>query len=786
MSQPERLGRYRIVGLLGSGAMGDVYLAEDPQIERRLAIKTVRVGGSDDEVQERKERLLREAKAAGKLIHPHVVTLFDYGEDQGVVYLAFEYVEGEDLRRRIDREPALTIREALTLIRQTADALALAHRHSIVHRDIKPANVLVTASGEAKVTDFGIAKLRDQTSNLTMSGSIIGTPHYMSPEQVKGEPLDGRSDLFSLGSVLFEMMHGDRPFQADSLTTVVYLILHHDPAAVTRQDLLPPLRELLWRMLAKNREERFARGEEVVETIDRLLAELPEAHLAAPARGPAPTDSDWASAPPPLLEGKTYALPASGAHPQPPPTAGLGAGGGNHPGGTMPGGTMPGGTMPGAMPPPPALQHGTSGTVVPTPPLTPGPPGMGTAPTALAPGAAPAAAPAAVASRPARSRAWVLAGCIALPLVLGAGALALLVPWTMDWVESRRTALVADAEPVEQVEAPGSESTAPATPDASSGAAVLDEQGASTGGTADEGDEGAVRPESAGAEASPSSSEQAAGRSAARENESADPPIRSQSSPLESSRSQASTPSTTESASSTRPTPSTPRRTTAADPPAVEPPAAEPEPVTEREPTDREPVPEQVPYDRELTTGLRLSLQVEPEESYVLLRSASDNRFTSMRQAKDYDATKRRGQPLDLPSPGVHYLMLRAEGFADHVVKLNVDPARAAVTTLSYDMGRPQAPRGQGQRAAPAASGQIALEVREGITFGDGPGRAKVEVDGEDMGQLRRYQDGKLLRLGPGRHRVVVSQGTQRFELEVSVSAGAPSDRQVVTLGGGD
>ncbi|HVS63579.1 MAG TPA: protein kinase [Thermoanaerobaculia bacterium] len=772
MSQPERLGRYRIIGLLGSGAMGDVYLAEDPQIERRLAIKTVRVGGSDEEIRERKERLLREAKAAGKLIHPHVVTLFDYGEDEGVVYLAFEYVEGEDLRQRIDREPPLTVREALTLIRQTAGALALAHRQSIVHRDIKPANILVTASGDAKVTDFGIAKLRDQTSNLTMSGSIIGTPHYMSPEQIKGEQLDGRSDLFSLGSVLFEILHGDRPFAADSVTTVVYLILHHDPVEGTRHDLPAPLRELARRMLSKDRDERFTRGEQVVEAIDRLLKELPEAHLAAPARGPSPPDAPIVGpSSPAQMGGETYALPASAPPHHVPPT-------------------------PGTMPPSPGPRAGTSGTVVPTPPLAAVSP---TAATAAPPGTATAAPPGgtlvadATLARPARSRAWILAGCIALPLVLAVGGVALLIPQAMSWMEARRT----DRSTPSDVSEPGPDDagirSGPPRPTGELAAA-----GDASPVTAEEGAEEEQPPRTAPDQDADEDPEEGAAEDPPRVSrperspESTSPESRPQESRPRETRAQETRPPQTRAAQTDDPPPqerSTRTPTSGRSTPPSVPAATETETDTETAPASAparpaeeaaaDPPVEEVPFDRELNSGLRLSLVVEPEETYVLLRSAYDTRFTSVGQAMDYDATKRRGEPLALPSDGVHYVMLRAEGFADHVVKLDVQPGRPT-TTYSWTMGR------SGQRSASRASQPTEIAVREGITFGDGPRRAKVEVDGEDVGQLRKYQDGKLLRLGPGRHRVVVTQGSQRFELEVEVSAGAASDRQVVTLGSGD
>src|SRR5262249_29224054 len=160
---------------------------EDPQIERRLAIKTVRLAGRLQEVEDRKKRLLREARAAGRLLHPNIVTLFDAGEAEGLLYLAFEYVEGADLASRLDGEQPLALREALRIGRDVAEALDYAHRQGIVHRDIKPSNILVDPAGRVKVADFGIAKIAGQATELTLSGSVMGSPQYLSPEQVRGE-----------------------------------------------------------------------------------------------------------------------------------------------------------------------------------------------------------------------------------------------------------------------------------------------------------------------------------------------------------------------------------------------------------------------------------------------------------------------------------------------------------------------------------------------------------------------------------------------------------------------
>jgi serine/threonine-protein kinase len=325
----DQLGRYRILRPLGAGAMGEVYLAEDPQIDRQLAIKTVRIeAGRPAEVAERRQRLLREARATGRLLHPHVVTLFDAGEDQGVFYLAFEYVEGADLAQRLDDGPPLSLGEALELVRQAADGLDYAHRQGIVHRDIKPSNLMLTTAGQLKITDFGIAKMVGQATELTMTGSVVGSPHYLSPEQIRGEELDGRSDLFSLGVVLYELLTRRRPFRGETLTTLVYQILHQEPEGLParRAGLAPQLDELVRRMLAKDRAARFASAREAATEVARLQRELDPALLAAPA---APGEEDEAlqetvrlSTPDALRP----LLPATPPPPPPPPPAAVSPG----------------------------------------------------------------------------------------------------------------------------------------------------------------------------------------------------------------------------------------------------------------------------------------------------------------------------------------------------------------------------------------------------------------------------------------------------------------------------
>ena len=252
----QQLGRYEILAELGHGAMGTVYRARDPKIERVVAIKTVRaVGVTPEQEAEYRRRFFREAQAAGKLSHPGIVTIYDVGEDEATQtpYIVMEYVEGCTLESLLTdpglERPSLTA--SLELIKQVAEALDYAHTHSIVHRDIKPANIMVTADGRAKIADFGIAKLRK--SEFTVPGQILGTPAYLSPEQLKGTPLDGRSDLFSLGVILFWMVTGQKPFAGD-ISTVLYQVACEEPPPVThlKPALAAELNPVVSRALAKD------------------------------------------------------------------------------------------------------------------------------------------------------------------------------------------------------------------------------------------------------------------------------------------------------------------------------------------------------------------------------------------------------------------------------------------------------------------------------------------------------------------------------------------------------
>jgi eukaryotic-like serine/threonine-protein kinase len=259
------IGRYEIEREIGRGAMGVVYLARDPRLHRQVAVKTYSLptGISEDLARQFHERFLREARAAASLSHPGIVTVYDAGEDQTLKlpYIAMEYVEGQSLKQRLDKGDRLDPSWVLAFGAVLAGALHAAHQAGIVHRDIKPANILIRGvDGAAKVADFGVARLK--ASDLTQSGASIGSPGYMSPEQVRGGSLDGRSDLFSLAVVLYEALCGKRPFRGDDLVSLAYSIAHDTQVPLSRQLQECPagLDRFFDRALSKDPEKRFPDG----------------------------------------------------------------------------------------------------------------------------------------------------------------------------------------------------------------------------------------------------------------------------------------------------------------------------------------------------------------------------------------------------------------------------------------------------------------------------------------------------------------------------------------------
>jgi serine/threonine-protein kinase len=283
----ERLGRYEIRELIGEGAMARVYKAHDPEIDRTLAVKRLKSQLREDD--EYRKRFLREARGAGLLSHPNIVTVFDVGEDDGHPYIAMEYVDGPTLAQVLREKRQLSTPEIVEIGIQLAKALDYAHRRGIVHRDIKPGNVmLVHDTMTVKVADFGICRIEDgDATQATQLGSVLGTPHYMSPEQVVGEKIDARSDLFSAGVVLYQLLAGALPFEGDTLISVAYRITKSEPPPLDklRPDLPLSLRRVVDRALRKQPEKRFQTGDELARALIEVVRELAEESRGRARRG---------------------------------------------------------------------------------------------------------------------------------------------------------------------------------------------------------------------------------------------------------------------------------------------------------------------------------------------------------------------------------------------------------------------------------------------------------------------------------------------------------------------
>ena len=271
----DRIGRYKIVRELGRGAMGVVYHAIDPNIGRPVAIKTIHFGGNrkPEEIERMRERLFREARSAGMLSHPGIVTIYDVEQQGDLAYIAMEYVDGPTLDQVLSEPEPLDSTRMFSILGQTAVALDYAHSKGIVHRDIKPANIMLSEDGTSKIADFGIAKIT-AAENLTMTGSIVGTPHYMSPEQVQGQPVDGRSDMFSLAVIAYEMLTGEKPYTGEHLTTVVYKIVAEEPVLPHRLNpsLSTAIENVLRKALSKKPDARYRNCQEFVESLEKACS----------------------------------------------------------------------------------------------------------------------------------------------------------------------------------------------------------------------------------------------------------------------------------------------------------------------------------------------------------------------------------------------------------------------------------------------------------------------------------------------------------------------------------
>src|ERR1039457_4007265 len=393
----DRIGRYKIVRELGRGAMGVVYHAIDPNIGRPVAIKTIHFGGNrkPEEIERQRERLFREARSAGMLSHPGIVTIYDVEQQGDLAYIAMEYVDGPTLDHVLSQPEPLSAERMFSILGQTAVALDYAHSKGIVHRDIKPANIMLSGDGTAKIADFGIAKIA-AAENLTMTGSIVGTPHYMSPEQVQGQPVDGRSDQFSLAVIAYEMLTGEKPYTGEHLTTVVYKIVAEEPVPPHRLNpsLSTGIENVLRKALAKKADGRYRNCQDFIESLEKacgatkgwksmprggLLNAATMADVKLPAT-PAPVP---AALPPPRLPGPAVphgaargAAPGAAAGAAPGdakpspvgPAAGEAQVGHADPGGTPPANAAPEAAKVGQSLPPANSQPGAPQAGTPVPP----------------------------------------------------------------------------------------------------------------------------------------------------------------------------------------------------------------------------------------------------------------------------------------------------------------------------------------------------------------------------------------------------------------------------------
>jgi tRNA A-37 threonylcarbamoyl transferase component Bud32 len=279
------LGRYEILEELGRGAMGIVYKGRDPKLDRLTAIKTIRFTDDFDEDQAEKirEQFYREAEVVAKLSHPNIVTIFDVGEDLDLSYLAMEYLEGESLENYARKENLMQIRETIEVTAQVCEALEYAHNHGIVHRDIKPANIMILKNRLVKVTDFGIA--RATASSKTRTGVIKGTPYYMSPEQISGMKVDGRSDIFSLGIVFYQLLTGELPFGGENLAAIMYQITTVEPEPPTKHNpkIYKAAVAIVNRALEKSLDSRYQNAKQMGNHLRLLAQKLDE--LKAKAKG---------------------------------------------------------------------------------------------------------------------------------------------------------------------------------------------------------------------------------------------------------------------------------------------------------------------------------------------------------------------------------------------------------------------------------------------------------------------------------------------------------------------
>ena len=283
------LGRYKIVSEIGQGAMGTVYKAVDPIIDRTVAIKTINLNLSRQELEEYEARFQQEIKAAGRLNHPNIVTIYDVGKTDQMAYMAMEFLEGQELKDLIAAGQIPPPDAVVDIITQVADGLSFAHQQDIVHRDVKPSNIMVMKGGVAKITDFGIARLPNSAVK-TMTGLILGSPRYMSPEQVIGKAIDARSDIFSLGVVLYESLTGVAPFDGDNVNAIMYATVNTTPPPPSAHNRAVPamLDLIVAKAMAKLLEDRYQSVKELGDDLREVRRQMDHSRPAAALKAETP------------------------------------------------------------------------------------------------------------------------------------------------------------------------------------------------------------------------------------------------------------------------------------------------------------------------------------------------------------------------------------------------------------------------------------------------------------------------------------------------------------------
>lgn len=295
---PGKFGRFQVIDILGRGAMGVVYRAKDSALGRTVAIKTIALTGSSVERDTHEARFMQEARAAGSISHPAIITIYDVGREGDTAFIAMELLEGRDLRDMIGTV-SLSPTQSVSIVASVAEGLAYAHERGIVHRDVKPGNIMLLHDGRVKIMDFGIAHMHEPMVK-TQTGMLLGSPQYMSPEQIVGQPIDHRADIFSLGLVLYEMLTGVKPFQGEDIPELMFKVanLPAMPPSHLAPDLPPVIDFIVARALKKKAEERYATAAEMAKDLRDALGEVEVAEGAGRERADAKTQPNSPGAPP--------------------------------------------------------------------------------------------------------------------------------------------------------------------------------------------------------------------------------------------------------------------------------------------------------------------------------------------------------------------------------------------------------------------------------------------------------------------------------------------------------